>query len=176
MRKLAILVFILVLCGCTSALTALRGPQNNGMDEIRIEVADLKHALHGAEVEIKLLEERFENQESYQSTWVSDDVATLQKRLAALEKNIDKLSHDVRSLVTFASQTTAALSQYKDQMIEMNQRLQPPRGMPLRKYIVLPGDSLAKIALKHSVTIDALKQVNRLASDKIIIGQQLTIP
>jgi chromosome segregation ATPase len=158
-------------------LTALRGPQDLKVDEIRTEVADLKHALHGTEVEVKLLEERLENQESYQSTWVSDDVATLQKRLSALEKNIDKLSHDVRSLLAFATQTTAALSQYKDQMIEFNERIQTPRGAPLRKYIVLPGDSLAKIAKKHHVSIDALKQVNQLASDnKIDIGQQLIIP
>jgi len=43
------------LCGCTSALTALRGNNDHLFEEMKTEIADLRHSLHGTEVELKLL-------------------------------------------------------------------------------------------------------------------------
>lgn len=43
-------------------------------------------------------------------------------------------------------------------------------------YKVQSGDSLEKIAKIHGVSIKALKEVNNLASDRIIVGQTLKIP
>ena len=42
--------------------------------------------------------------------------------------------------------------------------------------MVQQGDTLFAIARKSSVTIDALKQANNLASEKIVPGQSLIIP
>ncbi len=44
------------------------------------------------------------------------------------------------------------------------------------QYVVQAGDSLAKIAAKHGVKVSELKSANKLTSDKIKIGQKLTIP
>jgi LysM repeat protein len=184
-KQLLLLLLALSCGGCTSALTALKGQHNNsGYEEVRSELADLKHALHGTEVEVKLLEERFENQESYQSTWVSDDVASLQKKLALLEKNLDKLSHDIRSLLAFSNQTTTALGAYKDQIVDLDRKVEESArarpvsrsSTPMQKYTVKAGDSLVKIATKYHVTLDAIKRENNLTTDKIIVGQNLVIP
>ena len=43
-------------------------------------------------------------------------------------------------------------------------------------YVVKPGDSLGKIAKSHGTTVTALKAVNSLATDRINVGQKLTIP
>lgn len=43
-------------------------------------------------------------------------------------------------------------------------------------YEVQPGDSLAKIAAKHGVSVDALKQANALSGASIRVGQKLHIP
>lgn len=43
-------------------------------------------------------------------------------------------------------------------------------------YTVQPGDTLEKIAKRHRVTVSALKRVNRLDRDLIVIGQKLRIP
>ena len=44
------------------------------------------------------------------------------------------------------------------------------------EYVVKPGDSLEKIAKKNGVKVSALKEANQLTSDKIRVGQKLTIP
>jgi len=43
-------------------------------------------------------------------------------------------------------------------------------------YVVKPGDSLGKIAKVNGVKISALKEANKLSSDKIRVGQKLIIP
>jgi len=42
-------------------------------------------------------------------------------------------------------------------------------------YKVQKGDTLWKIATKHNVTVDQVKNNNNLAGDKIIVGQTLKI-
>ena len=44
------------------------------------------------------------------------------------------------------------------------------------KYVVHPGESLSSIAEKFSTSIQSIKDQNRLTSNVIYIGQQLTIP
>ena len=43
-------------------------------------------------------------------------------------------------------------------------------------YTVVKGDSLSKIAKKHNTTVKALTKTNKLKSDRIAIGQTLTLP
>lgn len=43
-------------------------------------------------------------------------------------------------------------------------------------YIVVPGDSLSRIAAKFSTTVRAIKSANGLSSDRIYAGQDLLIP
>ena len=54
-------------------------------------------------------------------------------------------------------------------------RAPQPKTAP-SKYKVKAGDTLLGIALKYGVTVDALKQANRLTSDMLHIGDELIIP
>ncbi len=49
-------------------------------------------------------------------------------------------------------------------------------GKPEGGYEVQPGDSLAKIAARNGVSVDALKQANGLDGASIRVGQKLHIP
>lgn len=49
-------------------------------------------------------------------------------------------------------------------------------GKPEGGYEVQPGDSLARIAAKNGVSVDALKQANGLDGASIRVGQKLHIP
>ncbi|HNA62095.1 MAG TPA: LysM peptidoglycan-binding domain-containing protein [Rhabdochlamydiaceae bacterium] len=163
--------------GCTSQLATLSGNKDHVIEEMRTEIADLRHAVHGAEVEIKLLEDRLEAQ----------DLSKDDKKIAALEKTVEKMSADLRSLMAYATQTTASLSQYRDRITELDRKLeeigklrstlsQISRSSQEKIYRVKPGDSLEKIARQHSISIEALKRENNLNSDRINIGQELKIP
>ncbi len=50
------------------------------------------------------------------------------------------------------------------------------KDRPVRKYTVRRGDYLGKIASKHDVTIDSVRNANRLRSDELAVGQVLIIP
>jgi LysM repeat protein len=52
-------------------------------------------------------------------------------------------------------------------------RISPATG---GNYVVLPGDSLSKIASKHGVKVNDIKRANNLTGDLILVGQKLTIP
>jgi peptidoglycan endopeptidase LytE len=43
-------------------------------------------------------------------------------------------------------------------------------------YVVQSGDTLSRIAKRKGTTVPALKQVNSLTSDLIMVGQKLTLP
>ena len=43
-------------------------------------------------------------------------------------------------------------------------------------YVVQPGDSLSKIAVKHGSSVKAIREANKLKGDLILVGQKLHIP
>ncbi len=187
MHRYSILMCTLLLVGCTSSYTALRGNHDSAINDLRMEIADLKHALHGTEVEVKLLEERMESEKI---PAVSNESAELKRKLALLEKNLDKLTGEIRSFTTFSTQTSAALAVYRQQIASIEGKLDEisklrstlsqlsktsaPAEAP--SYQVKPGDSLEKIARKFQISVEQLKKENNLSSDKIVVGQELAIP
>ena len=46
----------------------------------------------------------------------------------------------------------------------------------MSNYIVVKGDTLGKIALRHAISIRELKAANNLSRDLILVGQNLRIP
>lgn len=190
MRQVINLVCTLLLVGCTSSFTALRGNQDSAINDLRMEIADLKHALHSTEVEVKLLEERMEMTEGSLAGVNSNDSKDLQRKIAFIEKNLEKLASELRSLSQFSTQTTAALSVYRQQIANLDGKLdeisklrstlsqlsRSSAPQEVSAYQVKPGDSLEKIARKFQISVDALKRENNLSSDKIVVGQNLAIP
>ncbi|HOT91866.1 MAG TPA: LysM peptidoglycan-binding domain-containing protein [Anaerolineae bacterium] len=51
-----------------------------------------------------------------------------------------------------------------------------PVTAPGGVYVVQAGDNLFRIALRHNVTVAALKAANGLYADTVYVGQRLTIP
>jgi len=155
---------------------------------MKTEIADLRHALHGTEVELKLLEEKFDSREDQHAS-PKGDVVTLQRKISLLEKTIDKMNVELKSLMNYANQTTTSLSQYRDQIQEIDRKLGEVSKLRStltqisktysapeeQTYHVKSGDSLEKIARKFNTSIDSLKKDNQLPTDKIVIGQELKI-
>jgi N-acetylmuramoyl-L-alanine amidase len=60
-------------------------------------------------------------------------------------------------------------------------REEPPPGTLLaqqrpRKHVIRPGDTLSEIAERYQVSLNLLREQNRIDGDRIRIGQVLTIP
>ena len=71
---------------------------------------------------------------------------------------------------------TAAAAQ--ERLGEMNVKilLSPARGEGEAFYTIKPGDTLARIAREHKITLDLLKAANGLQGDFIRAGQKLRVP
>jgi chromosome segregation ATPase len=88
----------------------------------------------------------------------------------AIEKNHKQLKDQDKQIQNIE----AALHSMADLIKASNQYDTKQEG---RLYKVQPGDSLGKIAIEHKVSIEALRKANpKIVNDKIIIGQNLSIP
>lgn len=60
--------------------------------------------------------------------------------------------------------------------VGMRLRLPTCKTAPARTHVVSRGDTLSAIAKRYGVSVDALRQHNRLESDVIRVGQKLLVP
>lgn len=60
--------------------------------------------------------------------------------------------------------------------VGMRLRLPTCKTVPARTHVVSRGDTLSAIAKRYGVSVDALRQHNRLDSDVIRVGQRLEVP
>ena len=209
---------ILPLCMALSFNLNARQSQyysDAALDELRLELSDVKHELHSARVEINLLEEKLAKQQNALSlaksqeglkqnekkTYASD-LDALGKKIDRLEKILDKAMADVRNLsandnkaiariqelesaialqdkkfeeIAKLKNTLTTISKAIGQSVQNAQREKAVSDPLDQTYIVKAGDSLEKIARDHNTTVDAIKKLNQLPNDKIIVRQKLKI-
>ncbi len=193
-----LLIPCLLLTGCASQVAFTqqnKHDQSVALYEIRSELADLRHALSNTQIEIQLLEESFQKQESYSKHKTEPKqnkiIETLERRLATVESEQTKLS-------SHANQTSTYLGDYKGKITEIETSLEKQRklltealqlktsltsltnslqgGNSTNTYRVKAGDSLEKIARNNKTSVGALKAENNLSHNTIIVGQELKIP
>ncbi|MEZ9477146.1 N-acetylmuramoyl-L-alanine amidase [Vibrio splendidus] len=67
----------------------------------------------------------------------------------------------------------------KSETLRVRQKLRitvEVKDVPLRKHKVARGDYLGKIASKYGVSVNSIRQANKLRSDSLAVGQVLIIP
>lgn len=67
----------------------------------------------------------------------------------------------------------------KSDTLKLGQKLKVTvslKDQPLRKHKVQRGEFLGKIASKYDVSVDSIRQANKLRSDQLAVGQVLIIP
>lgn len=129
--------------------------------------------------------------------------ATLDEKIASLETSSKALAADLRQFKTFATESNTVLGQYKQRIADLervieqqNQNiehlqaamkammdaLQVKSGLEVTPagstalYKIKPGDSLEKIARNNKTTVQAIKQLNGMTNDKIVVGKQIKLP
>jgi LysM repeat protein len=117
------------------------------------------------------------------------------KRLASVEKVNEGLVADLKVLKAHGNEMAASLHSLQEQvdgleksmgtnMAHMKNALEAlakvsgvsaPSSENGSTYRVKAGDSLEKIARAHQISVDTLKKLNNLSSDRIKIGQNLIV-
>lgn len=183
----------LLLCGCAAQLNSRAASNYHGSstDELRLEIADVKHALKATQVELNLLDERVKKEASTLTSATKQTahsaLAGLEARLAHLEKMFEKTLNDLRNLsklTTELEQEIASHEKRLDDVVKLKGTLtsisnaigQGSSSSSLAtSYHVKAGDSLEKIARKYNISVAELRALNNLKNDKIVIGQELKI-
>lgn len=173
---------LILLCLIFSFSLHGRTENDAAMDELRLEISDLKHALHTYQVDLRIAEEKIRRQETTSKQQpkmigIEDKLLILEKKVAAIEKGYEKLSNHTNQIETKLSE----VGKLKDTLMSLSKNVKkeaPPVAIDksYKTYKVKGGDNLEKIARMENTSIDTLKKVNHLETDKIFIGQILKIP
>lgn len=105
----------------------------------------------------------------------------LEGRIASIENSLKHTVSDLKTLQSSIQDTSKALSQMQKDMAHLQQAMKSMMGAfgaegSSTSYKVKPGDSLDKIAKSQRVSVQEIKEMNRLKNDRIITGQILTLP
>lgn len=109
----------------------------------------------------------------------SSALTQAQQKITDLEKVIERQHQDIEHLQT-AMKSLMQVLQGGDFSTTTAKGQDSPSSPPPAysgiTYRVKAGDSLEKIARSHQTTIQAIKDLNGLATDKIVVGKLLLIP
>ncbi len=111
------------------------------------------------------------------------EVEFLRARADAHERKISQLEKDLSRLKVILSEKSAATEVVKSEAAPESPAA-PSVNAPInasvennaKQYTVKPGDVLSRIATAHQSSVKAIREENKLPSDRIIVGQRLQIP
>lgn len=204
---------LLLLSSCTPLKSSPNDERHQlelTLHEVQTNLDDVRHDINCFQTELQILDGRikyFENtlaalkqhdleKQQARIEQMNSQVQALEKKWLGLEKSQGRDSDELASLSSHANETTAALAQFKDRIIELEEEIHSQNRKfdelaKLQKHIdvlakgiqndfklhrVKPGDSLDKIARAHKTSVEKIKKINSLEQDLIVIGQELKIP
>lgn len=159
--------------------------------ELQQAFNSVQHKLSNQQAEIRTFEAKLSNFEQMLET-LRDDIErsgqkqkeslqtrgqSLELRIAGLEQTsqnltaeIKQLSKEVETALTAQNRNLANLQTAVSTLLDTLQ------GKSDSSYKVKNGDSLEKIAKAYQTSVQTLKDLNGISSDKIRVGQTLKIP
>ncbi len=169
----------------------LRGLQTN--------LDDQRHDLNCFQTELQILDGRIKYYENALAAMKQHELEGQQAKLEQMGQQFQALegklanfiavqeseAKDLRQLLAHANETTAALTQFKEWIRELEQELhqqnrrlgeisKQPSDSKVHK--VRPSETLEKIARLYKTSVENIKKENNLEQDLIVVGQQLRIP
>lgn len=199
LSKRLFLTSFLFLMSCSTQFAMRKeeaaDPRNALIEELRVALVETKQELSAQKIDLELLENKLA-----QLGKRLDTNAQPNQRLIYLEKAQERTAQDLRTLNQHTKETVDALSELRQQLGAIDQRLREGgerlselahlrntlsqltktianNGQNVAKiHRVRAGESLEKIARNYQTTIEEIKKVNGLSSDKIFDKQELKIP
>lgn len=158
--------------------------------DLKEQVSYLRNDLKNLEVEFRQLKEHVANQDTTLDVVQEEMTASAEsQKNQTLHTRMENLLAEVETIKKHINQLTDAVDANRRKNLEAESRSQSIQtalnavsdalgieSPSSTVYTVKPGDSLGSIAQKNRTTISKLKKANNLKSDKIIVGQKLTLP
>jgi len=205
---------VLFFLGSCSPLQTSRHDEKHQWElkfhEVQTNLEDLRHDTNCFQTELQILDGRikyYENalanlkqqdleKQQQKINQLLTDLHVLEKKLSFFERTQELSKEELHHLTIHANETSAALSQFKNRIQELEQdlvcqnrkfeelakiksnleNLTKSFGSHYKIYKVRAGDSLEKIAQQHQVKVEQIKKLNHLEKDLIVVGQELKIP
>lgn len=104
------------------------------------------------------------------------EVKELQQLFNSLGYNIEVDGHFGQQTKTIVEAFQASFGLGSDGVVGQETWEVLQEAKPFLAYIVMPGDTLSRIAQSFDTTISAIKMANNLSSDRIYAGQEIIIP
>jgi LysM repeat protein len=98
------------------------------------------------------------------------------KHVKVLQASIKRLTQEVTTMNTTLRDSMARPKPAPASASEPGGALLPEQMRPSHSLIVQAGDTLFSIARLYDVALADLKALNRLATDRILVGQMLIVP
>lgn len=156
------------------------------LEEIRIDLEDLKHELKTTQVDLNLLDEQIKKQKKIAPPLDHQGkIDTIEKKILKMESRIDAIVSDLHTLSQQSAQILNQIQAHEHRLNEvvklkstltsLSKALGTPTSSPQKIHRVVAGDSLEKIARTYHIPVATLKKINQLTTDKIFIGQELKV-
>lgn len=209
--------FVLAALACASCSPLKSSPREEKhqleltLRGLQTNLDDQRHDLNCFQTELQILDGRIKYYENALATLKQHELESQQAKLEQVQQQFQALEakltnfadlqaselKDLRQLLDHANETTAALTQFKEWMHELEGELHQQnkrfdevaklkaqfdtiaKQFPLAEvkiHKVRPGDSLEKIARLYKTSVESIKKENNLDQDLIVVGQQLRIP
>lgn len=174
-------------------LDDLRHDTHVMLSEMRI----LDGRIKAFEAEVERLKFHDMQQQLVKVDQLCNQFYALEKKYSSFEKKVNSGQEAVESLASFAKETSFALSQFKNKIQELEEEIvDQTRKLEsiskLKSHIealskslaidtskvhkVKSGETLEKIAKMYKTDVAAVKQLNQLSNDLIVVDQELKIP
>ena len=199
MKKRAFLSLglLMSLCSCSSQLAYLHKDKYDNsaaLDEMRIELSDMKYALNNAQVEIEILEEKLRQQESslqynkqHPSTLALDlKISSLEQKISHIESLQNKICAEYKHLFSQSKDNSHAFNQYhaklkllESDLLDHQKLLQDlsdlkPTIRAISEALKIKNSSVAIHKVKAGDTLEKIAKAYQSSVDAIQKENQLS--
>jgi LysM repeat protein len=137
LRNFPLLITALVAAGILHARPLTGYDTSSDVDQLRLELDDVKHALHSTQVECSLLDERLRKQDSALKgikgenqtkeasslSLLSAQILSLEKKVFNFENTLTKAAGDLRTLNSLLAQALAKIQTLEANLSQHDKRL-----------------------------------------------------
>jgi LysM repeat protein len=122
----------MLMASCSSHMAVVQQDKHENtlaFNEMRSEIADLRHALNSTQVELQILDEQVKAQETSlkksknvpSPSWNDSKQPQIEKRLTQIEQTQERILSDLKQLSSHANQTSSSFHQYSAKLSELEQ-------------------------------------------------------